>query len=330
MIITRKPTSNLDHGVLIGLADDDHTQYTLLAGRAGGQVQIGGIAAGENLTLQSTAHATRGLIIASDPIQVSNQAGAIQAGAYTFQARTDVVDGASAIGFDLIATNNLGTTGAKVVRIKSGVNEICSFNVATGLGSFGADIGMLDFSNSGTGGIFAGGVLQTNTLGVIWFQTTAGATGTRLGILPSGPQFMTEATGTDANPADIIFGRSSGAMNMFHFYEDTTYGASIYPQAITGKLGKHTGDLVTGKWGGAYFTDNAKVMFGQNADASIYYDGTDLKINPKEVGTGIADILGTANAVAYQVGGVAGASGTFTTTDGKTVTVTNGLITSIV
>jgi hypothetical protein len=52
-----------DHGNLSGLSDDDHTIYLLLAGRSGGQVAIGGTDAGDNLTLQSTAHATKGKIL---------------------------------------------------------------------------------------------------------------------------------------------------------------------------------------------------------------------------------------------------------------------------
>lgn len=57
-----------DHGSLDGasLLDDDHTQYPLLAGRATGQTLIGGTAAGEDLILQSTAHATRGSVIFND------------------------------------------------------------------------------------------------------------------------------------------------------------------------------------------------------------------------------------------------------------------------
>jgi hypothetical protein len=52
-----------DHGAALdGLTDDDHTQYALLAGRAGGQTLIGGTAASQTLTLQSTAHATKGQI----------------------------------------------------------------------------------------------------------------------------------------------------------------------------------------------------------------------------------------------------------------------------
>jgi len=44
-----------DHGSLGGLTDDDHTQYALLAGRASGQVLIGGTAVTDGLTLQTTS-----------------------------------------------------------------------------------------------------------------------------------------------------------------------------------------------------------------------------------------------------------------------------------
>lgn len=53
----------LDHGTIGGLSDDDHAQYHLLAGRAGGQTLKGGTASGENMTLMSTNHATKGKIL---------------------------------------------------------------------------------------------------------------------------------------------------------------------------------------------------------------------------------------------------------------------------
>lgn len=54
----------LAHSSLTGLTSgDDHTQYALLAGRATGQTLVGGTASGEDLTLQSTAHATKGSIL---------------------------------------------------------------------------------------------------------------------------------------------------------------------------------------------------------------------------------------------------------------------------
>jgi len=55
--------SSIDHGSVSGLTDDDHTQYLLLAGRATGQVAIGGTGAGETLKLQSTGHGTKGKVL---------------------------------------------------------------------------------------------------------------------------------------------------------------------------------------------------------------------------------------------------------------------------
>lgn len=60
-----------DHGNLDGLADDDHTQYGLLAGRSGGQTLIGGTAANNDLTLQSTSNATRGEIACVDDFKLT-------------------------------------------------------------------------------------------------------------------------------------------------------------------------------------------------------------------------------------------------------------------
>lgn len=56
------PDTEIDHGTVTGLADDDHTQYVLLLGRAGGQEIIGGTAAGNDLTLESTSNVTKGSI----------------------------------------------------------------------------------------------------------------------------------------------------------------------------------------------------------------------------------------------------------------------------
>jgi hypothetical protein len=69
---TTVPTAvqqTIAHSNLTGLTSgDDHTQYALLAGRAGGQTLIGGTAAGNNLTLQSTSNVTRGQIRIADQL----------------------------------------------------------------------------------------------------------------------------------------------------------------------------------------------------------------------------------------------------------------------
>ncbi len=56
-------TISLNHHNLVGLTDDDHSQYALLAGRATGQTITGGTASGDDLTLRSTSNATKGSII---------------------------------------------------------------------------------------------------------------------------------------------------------------------------------------------------------------------------------------------------------------------------
>lgn len=61
--ISRGGAGGVAHGALTGLSSDDHTQYALLAGRAGSQTLNGGTAASNNLNLRSTSHATKGSII---------------------------------------------------------------------------------------------------------------------------------------------------------------------------------------------------------------------------------------------------------------------------
>ncbi|MBT3293530.1 hypothetical protein HN378_04985, partial [Candidatus Peregrinibacteria bacterium] len=53
-------------------------------------------------------------------------------------------------------------------------------------------------------------------------------------------------------------------------------------------------------------TDNSKVLFGATQDASIYYDETNMIINPKEVGSGYLEILGTISGAALNVMGNVG------------------------
>lgn len=63
------------HGSLTGLTGTDHhTQYALLAGRALGQTLQGGTAASEKLTLESTAHATKGSVRVKDALELDDKA----------------------------------------------------------------------------------------------------------------------------------------------------------------------------------------------------------------------------------------------------------------
>lgn len=65
----------IDHGAALnGLADDDHSIYALLGGRASGQTIKGGTAAGEHLLLQSTSDATRGAVKLLDNVVIGQGA----------------------------------------------------------------------------------------------------------------------------------------------------------------------------------------------------------------------------------------------------------------
>ncbi len=62
------PDSEITHSDISGLTSGDagHTQFVMLTGRAGGQSVQGGTANAENLVLESTAAATKGLVLTKD------------------------------------------------------------------------------------------------------------------------------------------------------------------------------------------------------------------------------------------------------------------------
>ena len=68
------PNTEIDHGTITGLGDDDHTQYALLAGRSSGQELKGGTDSGGNLTLDSTNHATKGSILVKSNVSPNTTA----------------------------------------------------------------------------------------------------------------------------------------------------------------------------------------------------------------------------------------------------------------
>lgn len=72
--VSSAPDTEIDHGTVSGLLDDDHTQYVLLAGRSGGQEIIGGTAAGNDLTLESTSNGTKGSIFCKSNVEAHTDA----------------------------------------------------------------------------------------------------------------------------------------------------------------------------------------------------------------------------------------------------------------
>lgn len=79
-----------DHGNLVGLGDDDHSQYALLAGRAGGQALTGGTAIGNTLDLRGSSVATLGEINLFAPVILQDVLPGGTNPGYNFRADVDV------------------------------------------------------------------------------------------------------------------------------------------------------------------------------------------------------------------------------------------------
>lgn len=138
----------IDHGSIGGLADDDHTQYALLAGRSGGQTLIGGTAASNGLTLQSTSNATRGNVTSSDPFVGSKR---ITAGVVTLtDAATVSLDASQGNTFYLAAAGDRtidiptnAVNGQKITIIHHATSANRTLSLTTGSSGaflFGTDI----------------------------------------------------------------------------------------------------------------------------------------------------------------------------------------------
>lgn len=179
--ITMIPTSGIDHGGLTGLGDDDHAQYALLAGRSGGQSLVGGTASGNNLTLSSTAHATKGKVIlgsASAYDQVNDRLGL----GTTSPSVTFHVAGSDANGVRTLLANAQG--GADISTYATGTT---AYSI-----SGWADAGVIE---SGTGA--SGGLVLSAYAGPIILQT--GAQTTRFTLSATGDVTMTGALAVTGN-----------------------------------------------------------------------------------------------------------------------------------
>ena len=129
-------------------------------------------------------------------------------------------------------------------------------------------------------------------------------------------------------------------LNGIYIRDPFRFGSSSGTQTnVTGiKIDKATvGTNKAGLWlnGDGAGSD---VIIGAGRDAKIYYDGTDVIIDPNVVGTGKVLIGATANdtinAGSYEVGGVAGLTGVYTFGGGSTgdiasMTYTSGILTAV-
>lgn len=131
-------TPQEDHGSLSGLTDDDHSQYPLIAGRAGGQSITGGDGEFNQLILQGSSHASTG---------------------YVRLIGSSVIFG---------ATGKVNITGS-TLKISGATSGYTTFTPASSGGSIDYTLPSSDGSN--------GDVLQTDGSGVMsWAAGSGGVT----------------------------------------------------------------------------------------------------------------------------------------------------------
>jgi hypothetical protein len=141
-----EPPANDDHAALVNLAfpQTGHTGFVAADGLAGGQTIIGGTAAGENLSLQSTAHAARGVVQVIDALRIAG--GLIQ------DSGGDARIGLAAASPHLTLTGDLqiapaaGQTVAHAAIAPSAPSAYTMLNLAAQLGSLAGSWKGIDIS----------------------------------------------------------------------------------------------------------------------------------------------------------------------------------------
>jgi hypothetical protein len=83
----------------------------------------------------------------------------------------------------------------------------------------------------------------------------------------------------------------SGGTNYGTWSQARTQNATVnYGVWASAELGTTNWAFYTGSGNNFFGDDNVKTYFGTGVDASIYYDATNLVINPREVGTGVLEV----------------------------------------
>jgi len=287
-----------DHGDLAGLSDDDHSQYLLLAGRAGGQVAIGGTLTTQLLTLQDNV---------VDGNQITLGPGLLnglldgQTGQHDAQFRHIGVginaagNGHLILGAELFSGlgNKVGVGMFPALLSAAGVASLYGVQGNVFFGgstwSAGSNINALQFypAPDYLNGAVAWGNTNLNLIGI----TTGGCINI-FGRTISCNALLGISVGTLAH----IFG-APGAVSA----NRATAIEVLTPSQTTGTIVLQTGieiqpqlygTLNQGLW---LSGDNSVVIpplggsdivFGAGKDARIYYDGSNFVLDPDFAGSG--------------------------------------------
>ena len=300
----------IDHGGLGGLSDDDHTQYLLANGTRTltGNLAVDALITIDGRDLSVDGAKLDGIEALADVTDADNvaTAGAAMAGGAFHDGFSDFVanehiDWTNATN-DFLTIGTLGsgaiTTTAGILGPNAGNNYVVGFHGYIGRSSDGIVhlAGNTDFS----GTVY---IAYSGSSSYVSRGYTAGNV-----TLYIGPAAMGVGQTIEVATGDCIIGSVKGGSNYFKCltaagsngnYTIDGYDAAAALRNKVVILNGVSSEVQFTQYCGnvVIYADNKKLLFGEEKDASVYYDGTDLNINPKEVGAGVLKILGNLDLV---------------------------------
>ena len=247
-LLGEPPTSD-DHASLTNLAfpQAGHTGFVAAAGIAGGQTIIGGTAAAEHLTLQSTAHATRGYVRAQDDLQLlsnilRDSAGtrrlalaatspyvtlgnpaAYGGGDTLIWGKLGLGDSAPALGSGLLTISGAAALGKAGTLIMQGMSTSIPATETWGLG------GLCAYTGADAANLVAGLRFNAYYAGT-GAGTCAALEAMRVGLLFSSPSttVLTSGAGVRVIRPAVLFGSMRRADTQYGIVIENQYSAAGY------------------------------------------------------------------------------------------------------
>lgn len=368
---------SIDHSLLSGLTTGDagHTQFTLLAGRPGGQIIYGGTGTSENLELRSTSHATKG-VVRSDNLEVAANSyvgdDSVAPTLWASFGHKNFNDGVN-IAIQQQNDGRVYINTPNYIQLRRVGNPLATFTatqhqttvdiVPTTDGTKKLGISTLrfgeayvneQFSNEGTFGNNSGNIQKNEIVAVlggnleVFSDETLGGENLNEGDFTTSTKWTTSgdlsivsqqvsythSTGSgtlEQSSGNLAIALKSERNYVFQFDNILFTGATV--MKIRDDLNNEVIQIPTNITGTNKIIfktttthTNFKISITSTETATLVLDNFSLK----ELQAGDIIVNNNIEANSYSVQGNAGASGTFTTSDAKTVTVLNGIITSIV
>ncbi len=188
-VISRTEISTDVHGNLSGLANDDHTQYPLQAGRSGGQTIIGGTDASDELSLFSTSNGTKGEIQFGDGTDQMSYNETLRALAIGADVHQNVVAGAT-------LTGTFATHVDHGEYTRAGIGCERAENLVAGYGA-------ITYGGRSRGNLAARTIVQDGD--TLWTLIAVGRDGTDFATAGSMAFEVDGTPGSDDMPGRIVF-----------------------------------------------------------------------------------------------------------------------------